>query len=227
MSSSDAAAVEERLHRRVGRPLPGPGLDVAVGEHEPAGHRLERVDRGVGVVDGLQAVRPVDRGGDAGLERVPGRTAGCRRGCPRAGTACRARGSTRRSTGSASSRRRTPASRSATCAGGCRSCPASRCRRSRRSRARPRARTRPAPTSAIRSSTTSTSAPGEHGVRVVHRQHGPVAEQHGSTVGHRSSLLSRTSVRLTVIPSGPLTFDPAASAVSRVSSSSSPVQSAV
>ena len=126
----------------------GRGLDVAVGEHEPAGHRRERVDGGLGVVDGLQAVRPVDGGGDAGLERLPAPRAGCRRGCPRGGTACRARGSTRRSTASGSSRRRSRASRSATCAGGCRSCRASRCRRvasisvgalgARRAPARPR-----------------------------------------------------------------------------------------
>ena len=66
------APLEERPHRRVGRPLPRAGLDVAVGEHEPAGHRLQRVDGRLGVVDGLQAVRPVDGGGDAGLERLPG-----------------------------------------------------------------------------------------------------------------------------------------------------------
>ena len=51
------------------------------------------------------------------------------------------------------------ASRSATCAGGCRSCPASRCRRTRRSPAAPSGTSRPAPTAAIRSPTTSTSAP--------------------------------------------------------------------
>jgi hypothetical protein len=65
------AAVEERPHRRVGRPLPRRGLDVAVGEHEASWHGLERVDRRVGVVDGLQVVRPVDRRGDSCLEGVP------------------------------------------------------------------------------------------------------------------------------------------------------------
>ena len=68
-----AAALEEGPHRRVGRPLPRAGLDVAVGEHEPAGHAAQRVDRRLGVLDGLQAVRPVDGGGHPGLEGVPGR----------------------------------------------------------------------------------------------------------------------------------------------------------
>ena len=45
-------------------------LDVAVGEHEAAGDGLERVDGGLGVVDRLQPVRPVDGGGHAGLERL-------------------------------------------------------------------------------------------------------------------------------------------------------------
>ena len=140
VAGAGAASLEEVADGRVGGPLPRAGLDVAVGQHEPAGHRLQRVDRGVGVVDRLQPVRPVDGGGDAGLERLPAPRAGCRRGCPRGGTSCRARGSTRRSTGSASSPRRTPASRSATCAGGCRSSPASRCRRTRRSPGCPRGR---------------------------------------------------------------------------------------
>ena len=47
-------------------------LDVAVGEDEPARHRLQRVHRGVGVLDGLQPVRPVHRGGDAGVDRLDG-----------------------------------------------------------------------------------------------------------------------------------------------------------
>ena len=93
-------AVDEVAELLAGRPLRGRLLDVAVGQHEPARDRLERVHRGVGVVDGLQAVRPVDAGGDAGVdglgrgEEVPGVDvlAG--------GSACRTRGSTRRSTGS-------------------------------------------------------------------------------------------------------------------------------
>ena len=64
---------QERLDRGVGGPLPGRGLDVAVRQDEPSRHRAQGVDGGLGVVDGLQAVRPVDGGGDAGLERVPGR----------------------------------------------------------------------------------------------------------------------------------------------------------
>ena len=55
------------------RPLPRPLLEVAVGEHEAAGHRLQRVDGGVGVVDGLQPVRPVDGRGHARVERLDGR----------------------------------------------------------------------------------------------------------------------------------------------------------
>ena len=68
-----AVAVEEGPDRGVGRPLPRGRLDVAVGEDEPARHRAQRVDGRLGVVDGLEAVRPVDGGGDPGLERVPGR----------------------------------------------------------------------------------------------------------------------------------------------------------
>ena len=55
-----------------GRPLPRALLDVAVGEDEPAGDRFEGVDGGVGVLRGLQAVRPVDGGGDAGVEGLEG-----------------------------------------------------------------------------------------------------------------------------------------------------------
>ena len=47
-------------------------LDVAVGEHEAAGHRAQGVDRRLGVAGGLQAVRPVDARGHArvdGLQR--------------------------------------------------------------------------------------------------------------------------------------------------------------
>ena len=52
------------------RPLPRALLDVPVGEHEAAGDRLQRVDGGVGVVDGLQPVRPVDGGGHARVDRL-------------------------------------------------------------------------------------------------------------------------------------------------------------
>ena len=60
----------ERLEVRRGRPLPRALLDVAVGEDEPAGHRPQRVDRGLGVAGGLQAVRPVDARGHAGVDRL-------------------------------------------------------------------------------------------------------------------------------------------------------------
>ena len=60
----------ERAELRPGRPLPRAGLDVAVGEDEPPGNRLQRVDGGLGVVGRLQAVRPVDRRRDAGVERL-------------------------------------------------------------------------------------------------------------------------------------------------------------
>ncbi len=68
-----AAALEEGPHRRVGSPLPRPGLDVAVRQHEPARHALQGVDGRFSVVDRLQAVRPVDRRGHPCLECVPGR----------------------------------------------------------------------------------------------------------------------------------------------------------
>ncbi len=87
------------------------------------------------------------------------RRAGCRRRRPAGGTPCPIPGSTRRNTGSASSRRRSRASRSATCADACRSCPASRCRRWRRSRSSPSGTCRAGPTAAILSSITSTSLP--------------------------------------------------------------------
>ena len=62
--------LDEVAELRPRRPLPRPGLDVAVGEHEPARHRAQRVHRGVGVLGGLQPVRPVDRGRHAGVERL-------------------------------------------------------------------------------------------------------------------------------------------------------------
>ena len=73
VAGAGTTPLEEVADGRVGGPLPRAGLDVAVGQHEPARHRLQRVDRGVGVVDRLQAVRPVDGGGDAGLQRLPRR----------------------------------------------------------------------------------------------------------------------------------------------------------
>src|SRR5438552_14877574 len=48
-------------------PLPGSAEQVAVGEDEPARDRFERIYRRVGVFDGLQAVRPVNCCGDAGV----------------------------------------------------------------------------------------------------------------------------------------------------------------
>ena len=58
---------------RCGGPFPRALVDVAVGEHEPAGHLFQRVDRGVGVLGRLQAVRPVDAGGHPGVDRLDGR----------------------------------------------------------------------------------------------------------------------------------------------------------
>src|SRR6266702_1151280 len=48
-------------------PLPGSAEQVAVSEDEPARHRFERIHRCIGVFDGLQAVRPVNRCGNAGV----------------------------------------------------------------------------------------------------------------------------------------------------------------
>ena len=64
------AALDEAAEVGRRRPLPRALLDVAVGEHEAAGDRLQRVDGGVGMVDGLQPVRPVDGGGHARVERL-------------------------------------------------------------------------------------------------------------------------------------------------------------
>ena len=63
-----AQPLEEAPDGRVGGPLPRAGLDVAVGEHEPARHRAQRVEGGLGVLDALQVVRPVDRRRHAGVE---------------------------------------------------------------------------------------------------------------------------------------------------------------
>jgi len=65
--AGDPAAHEVAELRR-GGPLRRWLLDVAVGEHEAAGHGLQRVDGGVGVLHGLQAVRPVHDSGHAGVE---------------------------------------------------------------------------------------------------------------------------------------------------------------
>ena len=51
-------------------PLPRGTEQVAVGEHEPAGDAAQGVECSLAVVDGLQPVRPVDRGGDAGVDRL-------------------------------------------------------------------------------------------------------------------------------------------------------------
>ena len=64
---------EEVPEFRRGRPLPRALLDVAVGQHEPAGHFLQGIDGGVRVRGGLQAVRPVHRGRHPGVDRLDGR----------------------------------------------------------------------------------------------------------------------------------------------------------
>ena len=211
VAGAGTASLEEVADGRVGGPLPRAGLDVAVGQHEPARHRLQRVDRGVGVVDGLQPVRPVDGGGDAGLERLPRPRAGCRRGCPRVGTSCRARGSTRRSTASGSSRRRTP--RIAVCHM-CRwvsiipgiTMP-------------PDASTSRVPSGDVEARTDRLDpvaddqdvAVGVDRVAVVHGEHGAAAEDRTDRVGH-GSLLSGTSCPL----SGQLVAPVCARQLSRV-----------
>ena len=65
-------AAGEGLEVRRGRPLPRGLLDVAVGQHVAAGDGAQRVDRGLRVLDGLQAVRPVHARGDARVERLGG-----------------------------------------------------------------------------------------------------------------------------------------------------------
>ena len=69
-SSSMRRAKAWKSGRR--RPLPRGLLDVAVGQHVAAGDSAQRVDRGLGVLDGLQSVRPVHAGGDARVERLGG-----------------------------------------------------------------------------------------------------------------------------------------------------------
>ena len=74
-SMSSPASIWRRTKSRNSgrrRPLPGALLDVAVGQHEPAGDGAQRVDRGVGVLDRLQPVRPVHAGGDAGVDALDG-----------------------------------------------------------------------------------------------------------------------------------------------------------
>ena len=72
-----ALAVEpahvEVAELRCGAPFPRPLLDVPVGEHEPAGHLLEGVGGGLGVLGRLQPVRPVHRGRHPGVDRLDGR----------------------------------------------------------------------------------------------------------------------------------------------------------
>ena len=71
MSSRRAeAALDEAAEVRRRRPLPRALLEVAVGEHEPPGDGLQRVDGGVRVVDRLEPVRPVDGRRHAGVERL-------------------------------------------------------------------------------------------------------------------------------------------------------------
>src|SRR2546421_1040701 len=48
-------------------PLPGSAEQVAVSEDEPTRNRFKRVDCRIGVFDRLQAMRPVDRCGDASV----------------------------------------------------------------------------------------------------------------------------------------------------------------
>src|SRR5437764_4241341 len=48
-------------------PLPGSAEQVAVGEDEPAWDRFERIHRCIGVINCLQAMRPVNRGGNSGV----------------------------------------------------------------------------------------------------------------------------------------------------------------
>ncbi len=68
-----AQSLQQGADGGVGRPLPRTGLDVAVGEDEAAGHRTQGLQCGLAVVDGVQVVRPVDRGRDAGVEGLDGR----------------------------------------------------------------------------------------------------------------------------------------------------------
>lgn len=66
------APLHEIPELRLRGPLPGALLDVAVGEHEAPRDLEERVQRRVGVLHRLQAVRPVDRRSDAGVDGLDG-----------------------------------------------------------------------------------------------------------------------------------------------------------
>ena len=70
--SSRRAGREEPLDLRLGGPLPRPGLDVPVREHEPTGRTAQPVDSRFRVVDALEAVGPVDDRGHARVDRLPG-----------------------------------------------------------------------------------------------------------------------------------------------------------
>ena len=168
-------AAHEVAELRPRRPLPRARLDVAVGEDEPTGDGLQRVDRGVGVLGGLQAVRPVDGRRHPGVEGLDRGQQVARVDVLAAGTSCRARGSTRRSTGSGSSRRRSRASPSATCAGACRSFPASRCRRRRRSRSVPSGTCEAGPDGLDPLADDEDVGVAEHGPGRVHGQDGAAA----------------------------------------------------
>src|SRR5207248_4087416 len=48
-------------------PLPGSAKQIAVSENEPAWNRFERIHRRIGVINRLQAMRPVNRCGDSGV----------------------------------------------------------------------------------------------------------------------------------------------------------------
>ena len=177
MSSLRAEApLDEAAEVRRRRPLPRALLDVPVGEHEAAGDRLQRVDRRVGVVDGLQPVRPVDGRRHARVERLDRRQQVARRRCPAGGRSCPTRGRRRRSTGSASSRRRSRAARSATCAGACRSCPASRCRREASISNAPSGTSSPGPTRGDLVADHEDVRVVQDVVGVVHGQHGAAAQ---------------------------------------------------
>ena len=64
------AAADELAELRCRRPLPRTGLDVAVGQDEPAGNLRQRIDRRLGVLGRLQTVRPVHRCRHAGVDRL-------------------------------------------------------------------------------------------------------------------------------------------------------------
>src|SRR6266702_2237136 len=48
-------------------PLPGSAKQIAVSEDKPAWNRFERIHRRIGVINRLQAMRPVNRCGDSGI----------------------------------------------------------------------------------------------------------------------------------------------------------------